>query len=341
MASKYTAVLIPAAIAIACAVSPPLRAQFRRPGPYVACIVASLVLLPVLVWNAQHGWISFVFQLHHGLGASTGSILERELSVFGGQMGLLTPILLPLMVIAVVAALKRPDQPGAFVLAVVAAFIWAFFLTSAIRRPVEHNWGAVAVLPAVVLLGAWAPSPIGERWERAGVILGAAVVSAVYVHAVHPWFPIPAPRDPIAQAFGWDDLARAMDADTLRSGERAAGSRRWFAADRYQDASELAFHLSGQPTVFSLNIASRPNQFELWPTPHDSVRLGDALLVALDDTKGIPKPVRVLIPYFTRIEPGEVVDLTWTTDRVVGRRRLWHFEGLTTQLPAILDPDRK
>jgi 4-amino-4-deoxy-L-arabinose transferase-like glycosyltransferase len=337
MASKYTAVLIPAAIAIACAVSPPLRVQFRRPGPYLACVIASLVLLPVLLWNSEHGWISFTFQLHHGLAAWTGSIFQRELTLLGGQMGLLTPILLPLMLIAVVAALSHPDRPGPFILAVVAGFVWVFFLTSAIRRPVEYNWVAVAVLPAVILLGAWSPSAAWARWEKGGVVFGVTFVLAVYVHAVHPWLPIKAPLDPIGQAFGWDHLAGAMEADTL--GPR--GQREWFAADRYQDASELALHLAGHPTVFSLNIASRPNQFELWPTPHDSVRVGDDLLVALDDTKGIPKAARVLIPFFTKIVPGEVVDLTWTPDRIVGRRRLWHFQGLTTQLPVILDPDRK
>ena len=248
MASKYTAVLIPVAIAIACAASPPLRGQFRRPGPYVACVVASLVLLPVLMWNASHGWISFVFQLQHGLGASTGSIAERELSVIGGQMGLLTPILLPLLLITVGDAVAHRERPSPFVLGVVAAFIWLFFLASAVRRPVEHNWGAIAVLPAVVLLAARVPGITWARWERAGVILAAAFIVAVYVHAVHPWIPIPAPRDPIAQAFGWDYLARAVEADAIPS--EPAGRRR----DGQQPAgwlwprvrsSQIAQHLSG------------------------------------------------------------------------------------------------
>jgi 4-amino-4-deoxy-L-arabinose transferase-like glycosyltransferase len=339
MGSKYTAVLIPTAIAIAFAASPPLRNQFRRPGPYLACAVASLVLLPVLMWNASHGWISFVFQLQHGLGASTGSIAGRELSVIGGQMGLLTPILLPLMLITVGVAVMHRERPSTFVLGVVAAFIWLFFLTSAVRRPVEHNWGAIAVLPAVVVLGTWVPGNTWARWERAGVILAAAFVIGVYVHALHPWIPIAAPRDPIAQAFGWDRLARAVEVDTIPA--ELAGSRRWIAADRYQDASELAFHLAGHPTVFSLNIASRPNQFELWPTPHDSVRLGDELLVVLDDTQGLPKPVRVLTPHFSSVIRGSLVDLPWGPGRVVGRRRIWHFLDLIGPLPAILDPARQ
>ncbi len=338
MSSKYTAVLLPAAIAIACAVSPVLRRQFRRPGPYLACVVAALVLLPVLLWNADHGWISFAFQLNHGLGHASGSVVGRELALIGGQAGLLTPILLPLMVIAVYQALRHPRWPRSFVLGFVSAFTWAFFLVSALRRPVEPNWPAVAVLPAVILLGVWRPDVRWAKWERAGAIFGVVVVIAVYLHAIRPWIPLAAPRDPIARAFGWDDLARAVTRDA--SPAQATGARQWIAADRYQDASELAFHLSGHPTVFALNMAGRPNQFDLWPTAGDSLRLGDGMVVVLDDVEGggVPTPVARLSPHFASVVQGERVDLRWGSSRVVGRRRLWHFFNLTVPLPATPEP---
>ena len=51
-----------------------------------------------------------------------------------------------------------------------------------------------------------------------------------------PVFPLDAGRDPTARAYGWSDLASAV-----RAASDGAGSRPWVAANRYQDAAELAF----------------------------------------------------------------------------------------------------
>ena len=98
---------------------------------------------------------------------------------------------------------------------------------------------------------------------------------------LHPWLPIAPRRDPIAQAYGWDELAHAVLVEDQRV--IPPGMRVWVAADRYQEAAELGFHLPNHPTVFSLELASRHNEFDLWPTAADSVRLGDAMTVVLDD----------------------------------------------------------
>ena len=74
-----------------------LRPRFLEWGPYAACGIATLIFAPVLVWNAKHDWISFTYQIEHGLGASSGSMLRaawrHEGDLLGGQAGLVTPIL--------------------------------------------------------------------------------------------------------------------------------------------------------------------------------------------------------------------------------------------------------
>jgi 4-amino-4-deoxy-L-arabinose transferase-like glycosyltransferase len=333
--SKYTVVLIPAGIFAAFVISRDLRGELRRPGPYVACGVAACVFLPVVAWNANHDWVSFRFQLHHGLGPVTGSALVRELALAGGQAGLVSPVLFVLVVCAVAHGLSRRDSPRRFVLAVVAAFVWAFFAVSAIRRPVEANWPAIAVLPALVLLATSMPGARRARWERIGVTIGGAMVAAIYILAMSPVPLLPARADPLARAFGWDELARAVIADEAGDsvGGRAAATspRIWLAADRYQDAAELAFNMPRHPTVFSLNLAGRPNQYDLWPTARDSMRRGDALTAILDDVPDPPPPVGRLAPHFSQVVRGELVELH-RGGHVVARRRLWHFLGLTSPL---------
>jgi dolichyl-phosphate-mannose-protein mannosyltransferase len=329
MLSKYTAVLVPVGVVLAFAGAPGLRRQLRRPGPYIACLVGALMFLPVFLWNASHDWISFRFQLRHGLHTSVGSALANEINLIGGQVGLVSPILFALALAAVFAALRRPAQPRRYVLAVVAAMIWAFFAYTALRRAVEPNWPALALVPAVLLLATWPAAPRWRTWERAGIALAGAMVVGIYVQAVYPWLPLPRRSDPIAQAYGWEDLARAV---TLTGRETDPPGRRiWLAADRYQDAAELAFHLAGHPTVFSLNLGGRSNQYDLWPTARDSLRLGDGLTVVLDDVDGTPPPAAKLAPHFARVDRGTRVEMR-RRGQVVARRRLWHFLDLRVPL---------
>src|SRR5207248_142109 len=108
---------------------------------YVACVAATLVFLPVLYWNAHHGWVSFVYQLRHGLSAAQGSALRaawrHEGDFFGGQAALASPILFILLGVSVARALRRDASDGRFVLAVVALVSFGFFVYSALRQRVE------------------------------------------------------------------------------------------------------------------------------------------------------------------------------------------------------------
>ncbi len=323
--AKYSAVLVAAGIAVALAVHPGLRAQWRTPGPYVAVAIAVLIALPVVMWNAQHGWISFRFQLQHGLGATHGSVWQRELELIGAQAALVSPVLFVLQVGAVGRALTTRASPRVFLLATVATVITVFFMWSA-RHRVSANWLAPAVLPAAVVLAVLPAGPTLRRWERAGVALGAIMVLAIYVHAVHPILPLRPAADPIAQAFGWDELAQAVEAHPTT----------WVAADRYQDAAELAFHLRGHPTVFALNLGGRHNQYDFWPTLRDRVRPGDTVTVVLDERDPPPPAVAALAPHFATVLRGDLIELhrveTHRGTMVVGRRRLWHFIRLVSSL---------
>jgi 4-amino-4-deoxy-L-arabinose transferase-like glycosyltransferase len=314
--SKYTAVLFGAGIVLALLARKELRQQWRRPGPYVAILVAALVFLPVVFWNAGHDWISFRFQLQHGLVPKGHSnAFNRELSLLGGQLGLVSPILFVLIVLAVARGLRRITANRVFVVAAVAAFIAAFFVYSAARRSVEPNWLAPAVLAGTIVWGA--ERVITTRWERAGLALGIVLVAAIYVQVIVPFLPFPARRDPTAQGAGWASLAREIDG--VRQGA-------WIATNRYQDAAELAFHLNHHPTVFSLNIGGRPNEYDLWPQLSERARAGDTVLVVVPDESHTPDAIVALLPHCRSMVRGDTVELRRGRE-VIGARRIWTCAG--------------
>ena len=335
-ASKFTSILLPAGVLLAVVATPELRARLREPGPYVACIVATIVFSPVLFWNSQHEWISFTYQIRHGLGTPRGSPINRELELIGGQAGLVSPILFVLMVIATGRAFKGPTgerDPAKLLLAFVSVFAFAFFAVSAWRKPVEANWPAPAVIPAIALLAAQRWSSRGWRWLRGGVWLAAALSAIVYVHGVVRILPLAPRRDPIGRAYGWEALASSVRR-TERLVTGMTGETTWLGADRYQDASEIAFHAFGQPWAFSMNLSGRHNQYDLWPTFPERARPGENLVLALDETPDMHSTVARLSPYFNDVQRGELVELRRGSG-VIGRRRIWTLTGWTGGWPEV------
>lgn len=317
MASKYTAVLVPVGVLLAVIGTSSLRRALRTPGPWLAVLTASLVMLPVLRWNAAHGWVSFSSQISHGLRQSGGQVWRRELELIGGQVLVASPILFALGVDAVLRSV-RGDGRIARLLATVALVVIGFFAWSATRSRVEANWPAPAwvatgILLAIVPLGAQA-----LRWRTWGVVLGFTFSIATYLQSVARIVPLPPRRDPTVQAYGWDDLAIAV-ARTARGDQR-----HWVAANRYQDAAQLAFHLPGHPDVFYLNLGHRSNQYLLWPGFPERASAGDDLLLVLVDRPADrPDPVLAsLAPYFGSVEQGELVAMRRGT-MPVSARRLW------------------
>jgi 4-amino-4-deoxy-L-arabinose transferase-like glycosyltransferase len=323
--SKYTAVLLPLGALVAMLSHRDLRPHLARPGPYVAGVVAIAMTTPVVVWNSRHDWASFAFQLHHGLGTGRGSPLLRELDYVGAIALLATPILFVLLAVAVGRAVARRLRPDAYLLGIIATTWVVFFAYTSLRHRPEPNWAAPALLAAVPLL---AVSDLGARavaWLRRGIVLGVAVTIVGYAGLAFPSaLPVTA-RHALARIFDWDPLALGV---TIARSELARSSWTadarpnavrfpWIAAERYQLASELAFRLTDRPTVFALNFAGRPNQYDYWPGFPERGTIGDDLLLVLEERPESRLVVATAQPYFesvSRVESG-----------IADGHQLWHL----------------
>ena len=328
MSSKYTGILLPLGLLAGLLGARSLRPLLRTAGPYAAVGVAALVFLPVLRWNALHDWSSFRFQLSHGLGASVNSgAWRRELELLGGQLLLASPVLFALGALAVrkvVLGQGRVEKLLAGV-AIVTALMFAY---SALRSRVEGNWPALAWVPVAILLGTTLFAGVSARTRRIGLGIGFLFTAVLYLQSVIPVFPLPARRDPTARAHGWSGLAAAVD-----SAVRVSTRRPLIAANRYQDAAELAFNLPGHPAVFSLNLGGRENQYRYWSGFVEQAVPGDDLLLVLTDTPSSDQVISLLGPCFGAVEKGGLVEMR-RGKAPVGTRRLWHLRRWTGEWPA-------
>jgi dolichol-phosphate mannosyltransferase len=229
----------------------PSRRWLRRPEPYAAALLAAVVFSPVIVWNAQHEWASFVFQTSRRLAERPRFSLHK---LIGGAMVLITPI----GVAAVVPALAGRGgggRAGRLLQLALLVPLTVFFFFS-LRHEVKLDWtGApwVAALPllAHALAGAGGDRSTGPRgWLRVAWPPTIAVVMLFY--GVGWWYLVPGLPGvgyssqtelvPVA----WRDLGSQVNeiADGLRA--QYGDALLVIGMDRYAIASEVAFYSPDQ-----------------------------------------------------------------------------------------------
>ena len=317
--SKLLAIALPFGILLALLSRSDLRRRLAEPGPYLAALLAGLMVVPTVLLNPA---APVTFQLHHGFGGSRGTPPLQELEFLAGQLGMAGGILFVVLGLAVAASLRSSADPMRYLLAVVAAATFGIFAVSALRHHVEANWPLPAYMPAVVLLASLPGTRRWRRWVRAGIVVGGVAVALTYLEMVaRVW---PSPEEMIRRGHGWDYVAQRVS--LLRGAPHSVrGGRIWLAGNTYQDASELAFHLPDHPAVFALNLRSRSNQYSVWPGYPDMAHPGDDLILVLSNRPDSPGPISDLRSYFARVR---VVDSTGpgAERREVPRRRIWLLE---------------
>ena len=178
------------------------RAHLKTPWPWAGGVVALAIFAPNLVWQAQHGWMTFAFQFGR---AGHGALTARYLGEFAGaQFGLLTPL------IAVLAAIGfwRARRPGgdSFPLFVIVGVTLLYFLQHALHDRVQGNWPCF-LSPMLAILAADA---FGRGWlSRAAAPLAAVLLLALYLQAALGIFPLK--NDPVARLLARDFPAAAKN----------------------------------------------------------------------------------------------------------------------------------
>ncbi len=256
--SKLHGVFLLAGVGLFLVASRQHRHWLLNPWPYAGCALAVAMFLPVIIWNAQHDWVSFAFQ------AGRARVQEirpwAPLSVLAGQAAYLLPWLWLPLVIALGTALRRgPADDRRWLLACLAIGpIILFTLVAWSGSRVFPHWAMPGYLMLFPLLGASitraleAAHRLVKYWLIATTASLALIVSAVVALAHLPWPPdavrgYQALKNPLEEAIDWTDLATALKARGLM------GSPRLFiVATRWHEAGKIDYALRGKIPVTCL-----------------------------------------------------------------------------------------
>jgi Dolichyl-phosphate-mannose-protein mannosyltransferase len=311
MLSKYHAIFIPLGVAVLLLLDPRRRRQLRRPGPYLALALGLIVFSPVLIWNVQHGWVSFLFQG----GRAVGGWIPRPdylAKAILAQAGYLFPwIWIPLVMLFFRGWRRWPamaDGPEPLWLCVAAVPLVVFTAVACFRQVLPH-WGLIGLVPLFPMLGrAWA-----ERMEarpefvRRGLAtyagLSLILIGLTLVEFRTGWFQrggstrwglLTDRTDPTLDFYGWDQVAaRIRQLGLVDDPHSFVFTRYW-----YQSA-QLAYALGGDRPAVCYN-SDDPRGFAFWSRPEDWIGHDGVLVLVGDEPKVI---ARYFNRWFTGVEP--------------------------------------
>jgi len=279
--SKYTALMQWLSWIVWFAIWPPARAHLRRPGPYLALMVNAVCLLPPLIWNWQHGWVTVRHVAEDANVDQPWHFTLRYLGEFlAAEAALWNPVWFGAMVLACVGVVRRcRNEPRLLYLLSMGAPVFLLYMGWTLHSRVMPNWIAPSVLPLLALTAVYAhlQRPTWQLWHRRafGVGLGLGLLMLVPMHDSRlitraTGLVLPLSLDPLHRVRGWRETAELANRE--RQKLLAEGRPVILIGDHYGITSLMTFYLPearaglpDQPIVYCLPTPRPKNQFWFWP----------------------------------------------------------------------------
>jgi len=245
--SKYSALFFGPAILIWLLVAPKPRRWLLTPWPYLGGLLALAIFSPVLIWNAEHHWVSFLKQIS-GRARVEDFRPSYLLELVPAQIAFATPLVFILGAMGL-HALARLETGALSARVLVNAIFWtitAYFVWHSLHARVEANWFA-PIYPAFMVAAAVAAHLVRweGRWQRVADFCmrwaaptGIVMFALLVVQADTGWLTFYR-RDATVRSVGvgWRELASEIDALRKRTGATCV------LAPDYGTTGWLAFYL--------------------------------------------------------------------------------------------------
>jgi 4-amino-4-deoxy-L-arabinose transferase-like glycosyltransferase len=251
----------------------------RTPGPWLAVLVAALLIAPVLYWNATHDWISFNYQLHHGFRPKDWDWSRAAVSQLG-QLFAYAPGIYLFGLIALVAGLRAWRERGVQLTLLLVLPVLALFASGSGREETLPHWTALAWAGVAPLAARWLMDHWTSRAVRALAWFSAGysvlLIAALHTLLLFPQLPLALPVASRATetAPARPDWGVALHAELIRWPQAAAQATELRAALAAEPGPEPVLFVPNWALASRLAWYARPlpvqvtderfDQFDLW-----------------------------------------------------------------------------
>jgi dolichol-phosphate mannosyltransferase len=303
--SKYTAIFLVPSTLLLLVSDVRYRQWLKRKEPYLALLISALLFTPVILWNVEHEWASFGFQvsdrLSRGYSQPLKSLGELLLLQLGVTFPTLLAVLLMISAVPVSLALNKRRLKWRFCL-LFSLPLLAFLLLASTHSRIKANWTLPAYLSLLVAaypcyrylrFNSGASIKLVARYFLVTSFYALPFTYMVAIYHLTVTIPgVPAYRF----TTGWKELGKAVGQEA-QAFEIASGKKVFLLGlDSHYTAATLSFYTDDSHEVFSRNlVGKRALAFEYW-TPKIDLRGYNALAVDIN-----PPKLESLRRYFDRV----------------------------------------
>jgi 4-amino-4-deoxy-L-arabinose transferase-like glycosyltransferase len=305
MLAKYTNVAELISFGLFCALTPEHRRDLKSRKFWYMVGAALVCLLPVIVWNNRHDWITISHLIHRGSLDQSWKFSPLEVLAFiGGQFLIFNPLFMMGLVFGLWMKRKILLKSPPYIF--LSTLFWpliVFYFVLSFNKTAQLNWTAPSFVAGVLLLSAiWTEWSESRKWIRlTGLsVLGISAMFFVLTHLI-AFVPLSdvftsIKQDPLRRLRGQQDMANQVHQAQMKYGAN------FLIANKYTLASLISFYHPDQPQTYIPNHEGVMNQFSFWPSYSDGYWRDSAIFVS--DTPDVPSQ---LYREFTSIEPVEKI----------------------------------
>lgn len=265
--SKYTAIFLPLGMTLFMIQYQGLS-WLRQAGPWLAALIALILISPVLVWNADNDWASLAYQFDRGVGVEEWS-LKDALVMQLAQMFLYSILAYVAAIAAAFSLIRKriPEEDRASCWLIV----WSAFPVlvvigwSAGDGTVLPNWPALGWTLLAPLSAYWICLGWSHWWLKSLAVFSSflsigLIVFVFFFLAFMPLSTFPFMASAIKDLVGWK--AAAEQAQLLRQKwQEEEGVEPVLMVDNWTKASRIAWYAYPEPVQV---LADRLTQFDFW-----------------------------------------------------------------------------
>lgn len=205
--SKYTMVAFAASTFFAMLSSRSLRPQLATAWPWLAVLLALLVVTPNLLWNAAHQFVTFTHTNDNVFSKSIQVYPEDMLNFMGSQFGMFGPILLVALLQNLRQMRHAPDAQSCMM----HWFVWPLAIAGivvSLLAGAQAHWISPVYLAGTLIVVPWL---LDRRpvWLHISLGLHLVVLVLFYLAPTIIQY-LPLKKDPFVRAFVWNQVAEEV-----------------------------------------------------------------------------------------------------------------------------------
>ncbi|MFB6340158.1 ArnT family glycosyltransferase [Saccharicrinis sp. FJH62] len=224
----------------------------KKPHIYFAGLIALTALIPHLIWQMNHDFITFNYHLFE---RTKGTFeIKHILEYLVGTIGVLNPFIILFLIYLSVKNSGLFHSSDPFWKRLFTGFILFFFLYS-FRSKTEAHWVAFAAIPLLVMT--YAIILKNEKYVRQIKVISIISASLIVLARISIALPLPLKTD-----------FHKEKQDYFEAIADLANGRIVVFVNSYQRAAKYAFY-TGNKSMSLNNVFYRKNQYDLWNSEED------------------------------------------------------------------------